>query len=145
VPRPCVELRSDRDLFDELGEHDARSPVLTARQPDLRQSAIDESPQVRQPRSTTALVLPPTPTLPLWRTWKAIATLERPLRSSCARKPRRSTSWSPMFCSRWREYSVTAPAIASSRQRLSVWKSFVSKCFFPCSEASSVTAWQMSP
>ena len=78
-------------------------------------------------RLSTAPVLPPLPTLPVLRMSNArIAVLIR-LRSSCAKTPgvRSRVRLAPGPRFRTRPYSVTASAMASSRQRLSVRNSSV--------------------
>ena len=89
-------------------------------------------------------MLPPTPTVPLFRASKASIALDNRFRSSCAKKPRRSVSRSDSDNSRWRANSVTACAMASSRHRLSVLNSSA-EIGASSSMASSVTAWHTSP
>jgi hypothetical protein len=48
LPRLCIERRRHLDLLDELGEKNARSRALPARQPHLGQGAIDQLAQSRQ-------------------------------------------------------------------------------------------------
>jgi hypothetical protein len=68
----------------------------------------------------TALTLPPEPTVPRLIRSNPTVAAERQFRSSCASTPERRVSSSVMVFSRRRVYSVTAWAMASSRQRLRV-------------------------
>ena len=96
-------------------------------------------------RPSTPPVLPPTPTVPLFRTSKASMALlnevpelvREEAQALGLRGPRRDRS-------RWRANSVTACAMASSRHRLSVLNSSA-EIGISSSMASSVTAWHTSP
>ncbi len=74
-------------------------------------------------RSSIALVLPPVATVPrLMRLKERMAALSA-FAISCARMPSRSVPSFEIARSRWSPKAVTAPAVASSKQRFSVWNS----------------------
>ena len=137
-----------RELGDELGQQDGLQvldPCVS------RTSASDRPIKASNPTRlhwSTAPVLPLTPTFPVLRTSNATMAVLMRFRSSCARKPRRSLpradSLSIPNWLRSRPYSVTAPAMASSRHRLSVRNSSA-LIDAPVSTASSVIDWQTSP
>ena len=74
-------------------------------------------------RPSTAPVLPLMATVPRFNMWKASVAVFSRSRNSCAACPRRSTSSADCVCAVTRACSVTASAIAVSRQRLSVLNS----------------------
>jgi hypothetical protein len=84
------------------------------------------------------------PTTPRSSVLNASSAVESELRSSCASTPRRSVPLRASFSSRWRSYSVTALAMASSRQRLKTRNSST-EMGVALSMASSVTTWHTSP
>lgn len=108
----------------------------------VRTSASVASTRSRNPirlRPSTVPVLPFTGTVPSLMMVKAsIAVLSR-LRISCATRPRRSSSSFALASALSRACSVTASAMAVSRQRLRTWNSWVVMGIF-CSTAISVTA-----
>jgi hypothetical protein len=79
---------------------------------------------------------------------REVVAVVRALRSSCARNPARRFSsafcWRARLDSRWKLNSVTASAMALSRQRFRVRNSDVANGASR-SNARSVMAWQRSP